>query len=189
MDVVEEVGRTLAANLRAARAQRGWRLDDLAAASGVSRGMIHQIESARSHPSVATLAKLCAALGLPISELVAMPDEVGSPAPRAEAKVTRHGRSVAALLFADGRHELWEHTLWPGHPIEDAVGHPLGTRELVHVSAGTLQVDVGGASFTVEARDGLALRGDRPHRYSGLGEEPAVYTVVVLYLGARDPRY
>ena len=188
MDLVEEVGRTLAANLRAARARHGWRLDDLAAASGVSRGMIHQIETARSHPSVATIAKLSDALGVPISELVETPAQVGTPAPYADAVVTRYGRSKAALLFADGRQELWEHTLLPGHPIQDT-GHPAGTRELLHVTQGTLRVDVGGASFTVPAQDGLALRGDRPHSYHNPGTGPAVYTVCVLYTGTRDPRY
>ncbi|WP_433184666.1 helix-turn-helix domain-containing protein [Actinoallomurus sp. CA-150999] len=188
MDVVEEVERTLAANLRAARARQGWRLDDLAAASGVSRGMIHQIETARTHPSVATLAKLCAALDVPISELVEMPAELGSPAPYADATVTRHGQSTAALLMSDGRHELWEHALYAGHPIHDT-GHPPGTREIIHVTQGILQVDVGGATFAVPARDGLTLRGDRPHGYRNDGDVPAVYTVVVVYTGARDPRF
>ncbi|MEU7893099.1 XRE family transcriptional regulator [Nonomuraea sp. NPDC049152] len=188
MDVVEEVGRTLAANLRAARAARGWRLDDLAAASGVSRGMIHQIETARTHPSVATLARLCGALDLPISELVETPTQLGTLARRADAAVSRHGRSTAALLLADGRHELWEHTLHPGDQIDDS-GHPTGTRELIHVTEGTLHIDVGGATFTVSALDALSLRGDRPHAYRNAGEATAVYTVVVLYGGAHDTRY
>jgi transcriptional regulator with XRE-family HTH domain len=188
MSLVEDVRQILAANLRAARARRGWRLDDLAAESGVSRGMIHQIEAARSHPSVATLAKLCDALDVPISELVEMPTQLGTPAPYAEATVIRHGASTAALLFTDGRHELWRHTLAAGHPIDDT-GHPAGTRELLHVTEGTLQVDVGGATFTVPAGDGLALRGDRPHSYRNPGPDPAIYTIVVLYTGARDPRY
>ncbi|WP_051467773.1 helix-turn-helix domain-containing protein [Actinomadura oligospora] len=191
MDIVDEVGRTVAANLRAARAHRGWRLDDLAEASGVSRGMIHRIEAARTHPSVATLAKLSAALGVPISELVEIPAQLGAPAPRAGARVSRFGRSTAALLYSDGRQELWTHTLRPGHPIHDT-GHPPGTRELLHVTEGTLEVDVGGAVFTVPAGDGLMVRGDRPHSYrnpAGDQGPDAFYTVVMLYAEAPDPRF
>jgi transcriptional regulator with XRE-family HTH domain len=188
VDVVEEVGLTLAANLRAARGLRGWRLDDLAEASGVSRSMIHQIETARSHPSVATLARLCSALDVPISELVEMPTQLGSPARRADALISRHGHSTAALLLADGRHELWEHTLHPGNAIHDA-GHPTGTRELIHVTAGTLHVDVGGATFVVPALDALSLRGDRTHTYRNAENQTVLYTVVVLYAGAHDARY
>lgn len=190
MDIVDEVGRTVAANLRAARAHRGWRLDDLAEASGVSRGMIHRIEAARTHPSVATLARLSAALGVPISELVEIPAQLGTPAPRAGARVTTFGRSNAALLYSDGRQELWVHTLRPGHPIHDT-GHPPGTRELLHVTEGRLEVDVGGAVFTVPAGDGLMVRGDRPHSYRTPADQEtdAVYTVTILYTEAHDPRY
>ncbi|WP_433214654.1 helix-turn-helix domain-containing protein [Microtetraspora malaysiensis] len=185
---VEEVSQTLAANLRAARGLRGWRLDDLAEASGVSRGMIHQIETARSNPSVATLTRLCSALDVPISQLVEMPTQLGSPARRADALVSRHGRSTAALLLADGRHELWEHTLHPGDAIHDA-GHPAGTRELIHVTSGTLHVDVGGATFVVPALDALSMRGDRPHTYRNAGDQAIHYTLVVIYTGAHDARH
>ncbi|GAA2415347.1 hypothetical protein GCM10010404_86980 [Nonomuraea africana] len=188
VDIVEEVGQTLAANLRAARGLRGWRLDDLAAASGVSRGMIHQIETARTHPSVATLARLCHALKIPISELVETPTQLGSLARRADALVSRHGRSTTALLVGDGRHELWEHILHPGDAIHDA-GHPAGTKELIHVTEGVLQVDIGGATFVVPALDALSLRGDRPHTYRAAEDRTTRYTVVVIYIGAHDGRY
>jgi transcriptional regulator with XRE-family HTH domain len=131
-ETISEVGRTLAVNLRAARTAQGWRLEDLAARSGVSRGMIHQIEAQRTNPSVATLARLCAALDVPISELVELPGQLGRKVRRSDAAVTRHGArglSETALLMSDGRHELWDHHLQPGDEIHDT-GHPAGTREL-----------------------------------------------------------
>ncbi|TDE01022.1 helix-turn-helix domain-containing protein [Jiangella asiatica] len=190
-DSVAEVARTLAANLRAARAARRWRLEDLAEHSGVSRGMIHQIENQRTNPSVATLARLCTALDVPVSELIELPGQLGSVHRRCDAAVTHHGvdgRSEAALLISDGRHELWEHELLPGDEIHDA-GHPAGTRELIHAIGGTLVVDVGSASFTVAARDALDIRADRPHTYRNAARHPARYTVTVVYTGARDDRF
>ncbi|MEW2386328.1 XRE family transcriptional regulator [Micromonospora sp. NPDC047707] len=188
---VAEVGRTLAANLRTARGSRGWRLEDLAAHSGVSRGMIHQIENQRTNPSVATLARLCAALDVPISELIELPGQLGTILRRSDAAVTRHGMhglSEAALLISDGRHELWDHWLHPGDEIHDT-GHPAGTRELIHVTDGILTVDVGSATFTVEATDALDFRADRPHTYRNVKRAPTRYTINVIYTGARDRRY
>jgi transcriptional regulator with XRE-family HTH domain len=190
-ETVAEVGRTLAVNLRTARTARGWRLDDLAVHSGVSRGMIHQIENQRTNPSVATLARLCAALSVPMSELIELPGQLGTVVRRSDASVTRHGvngLSETALLISDGRHELWDHHLQPGDEIHDS-GHPAGTRELIHVSEGILTVHVGSATFTVAATDALDFRADRPHSYRNVEPAQARYTVTVIYTGRHDQRY
>ncbi len=57
--------------LRAARQGRGWPMERLAAASGVSRAMISKIERGQSSPTAVVLGKLSAALELSISELLA----------------------------------------------------------------------------------------------------------------------
>lgn len=81
-DPAEAVGYTLAANLRAARQARGWRLDELATRSGVSRNMLQQIETCRTNPSIATLARVSATLGVSIGRLVEPPtNSATSPAP------------------------------------------------------------------------------------------------------------
>ncbi|MGP3990154.1 helix-turn-helix domain-containing protein [Streptomyces sp. 3N207] len=187
-ETIAEVGRTLAVNLRAARAAWGWRLEDLAAHSGVSRGMIHQIETRRTNPSVATLARLCSALDVPVNELIELPGQLGRIHRRSDGLVTRHGLSETVLLISDGRHELWDHRLQPGDEIRDT-GHPAGTRELIHVTEGVLTLEVGSATFAVAAPDALDFRADRPHAYRNAGQVPSRYTVTVLYAGARDRRY
>ena len=58
-DVNAAVGR----NVRSHRTRLAWTLDDLAARSGVSKGMLSQVEQARTNPSVATICRLATALG------------------------------------------------------------------------------------------------------------------------------
>ncbi|MET7331008.1 XRE family transcriptional regulator [Nonomuraea sp. NPDC005650] len=188
-DPADAVGHTLAANLRAARQARGWRLEDLAARSGVSRGMLQQIETARTNPSIATLARISATLGISIGELVEPPEELGKVARASEAVPRNQGR--ARLLINDNRppfSELWEFRMPPGEEIRTEA-HPEGTRELIHVHEGTLVVTVGGAEFTVPAGDALRMRGDRAHAYLNPGPGPVRLTMVVIYGGMRDPRY
>jgi|GEM_PF-1425060 len=56
---------TIGERLRAARRERNMSLADLARVTGLSKGFISQVESGKSNPSLASLRKLTAALGLP----------------------------------------------------------------------------------------------------------------------------
>ena len=58
----EDVAATVGHNVRALRQQRRMTIDGLAAAAGLSRGTVIQVESARGNPSIATLCNLAAAL-------------------------------------------------------------------------------------------------------------------------------
>ena len=66
----ERVTAEIGNRLRTARAERRWTLDELAARSTVSRRLLVQIEHAQANPSLATLLKLAAALGMTLTELV-----------------------------------------------------------------------------------------------------------------------
>jgi transcriptional regulator with XRE-family HTH domain len=191
-DPAEAVGYTLAANLRAARRSRGWRLDELATRSGVSRNMLQQIETCRTNPSIATLARVSATLGIPIGRLVEPPEELGRVVRAADTPARAGGRaSVTRLLINDATPpftELWDFRLAPDDEIR-AQAHPPGTRELLHVLRGTITVEVAGATFTVGPGDALRMRGDRPHTYRNPHPEPAHLTMTVVYPGLPDPRY
>src|ERR1700721_4353844 len=63
---------------RAERHARGWPIDRLAAASGVSRAMISKIERGESSPTAVVLGKLSAALELSVPELLS-PAPAGGP--------------------------------------------------------------------------------------------------------------
>jgi transcriptional regulator with XRE-family HTH domain/quercetin dioxygenase-like cupin family protein len=63
--------------LRAERHARGWPIERLASASGVSRAMISKIERGESSPTAVVLGKLSAALELSVSELLG-PREPGA---------------------------------------------------------------------------------------------------------------
>src|ERR1700753_446308 len=76
VDPVAAVGN----RLRTLRQGRGWPIERLAAASGVSRAMISKIERGESSPTAVVLGKLSAALELSISELLS-PETETRPGP------------------------------------------------------------------------------------------------------------
>lgn len=65
----------LASRLKAARVAKGYTLDRVAELSGLGKGLLSKVENFRVSPSLPTLAKMCDALGLSLSQLFEGLDE------------------------------------------------------------------------------------------------------------------
>jgi putative transcriptional regulator len=70
-----DLGAVVANNIRAERARRNWRQEDLAERLGWSRGSIGHLESGRRRPSVADLPQLCRVFDLPMADLLVGAEE------------------------------------------------------------------------------------------------------------------
>ena len=180
----------VARTLRAERAQRGWSLDELAGRASVSRGMLIAVEQARTNPSIATLCRIADALGISLGRLVEVDD---APAvrvvPRDEVVTLWRGPlgGRAELRFgaehpgpsgAAGVLEVWHWSLAPGETF-DGEAHPPGSREVLTVEAGVLEVDVDGGAHRAGPGESVAFRADRPHRYANGGDDPLRFVMVV----------
>ncbi|QJY45086.1 helix-turn-helix domain-containing protein [Pseudonocardia broussonetiae] len=183
-DVAAAVGR----NVRALRQQRRMTIDGLAAASGISRGTVIQIETARGNPSIGTLVALAAALRVGVASLVD-----GDAAPRvvvrraAEAATLWSSAAGSSAVFRIGTDppdvvELWDWTLQPGDGF-DGEAHPMGTVEVLSVLSGRLGLRVGAAGHELDAGDTVMFQAHAPHRYEGAGDEPVRFVMVVLQPG------
>ncbi len=175
----------VARNLVALRAQRGLSLDQLARAAGVSKGMLVQIEQARTNPSIATLCRIANALGISIARLV---EAAEAPTVRVvrrdEAPELWRGKgaSAARLLFGSEGPEIvefWEWTIAPGD-AHDGVAHPPGAYEILFCLDGALTLEVADRADTIAARDTLMFRADRPHRYANRARRSCRFTMVVV---------
>ena len=89
------VAQVVGTNLKEIRRVQGHSLDTLAAASGVSRAMLGQIETGKSVPTITLLWKVAAALGVQVAQLITDPDvphfTVTRRADREKAAVERSG--------------------------------------------------------------------------------------------------
>jgi transcriptional regulator with XRE-family HTH domain len=188
MQSPEDVAAAVGRNVRALRQQRRMTLDALAAASGVSRGTVIQIETARGNPSIGTLVALAAALRVGVASLVD-----GDAAPRvvvrraAEAATLWSSAAGSSAVFRIGTDppdvvELWDWTLVPGDGF-DGEAHPVGTVEVLSVLSGRLGLRVGPAEQVLDAGDTVVFQAHAPHRYSGAGEGPVRFVMVVLQPG------
>jgi transcriptional regulator with XRE-family HTH domain len=184
----DEVATAVGRNVRALRHQRRMTIDALAAAAGVSRGTVIQIETARGNPSIATLCNLASALRVGVGSLVD-----GDAAPRA---VVRRAEQAAPLwtspagstaVFRIGTDppdvvELWDWTLQPGDAF-DGEAHPIGTAEVLSVLAGRLALHLGGTATDLGEGDTVMFEAHAPHRYAAPGPGSVRFTMVVVQPG------
>ncbi|MFG2409001.1 helix-turn-helix domain-containing protein [Streptomyces brevispora] len=184
MTDLDRLTQSLARNLKRWRGERGFTLDALAARAGVSRGMIIQIEQARTNPSVGTTVKLADALGVSITTL--LDHEQGSPVrlvpvgQTVRMWSTEAGSFTTLLVGAEARGplELWSWRLMPGEGSASDP-HPEGTVELLHVTAGDLTLIVDGTPYTVPSGTSATFEAHHPHAYRNEGSEPVELTMAV----------
>lgn len=175
----------VAGTLRALRADRGWSLDQLAARSGVSKGVLVALEQGRSNPNLATLARISDAFGVPVTQLV---DVGGEPAVRISSpdasRVLWRGPSGGTGTIVGATDPPWAVELWRWEvmPGEEFGGdaHAPATREMVWVEQGTLTLTVAGEQHQVRPGECARFSGGRPHGYANQGSEPVRMTMVVV---------
>ncbi|MFD7614191.1 helix-turn-helix domain-containing protein [Streptomyces sp. NPDC059828] len=190
MSDLDQLTQSLARNLKRWRGERGFTLDALAARSGVSRGMIIQIEQARTNPSVGTTVKLADALGVSITTLLDFEQgpQVRLVPPEQAVRMwsTPAGSSTTLLVGADARGplEMWAWTLVPGDESASDP-HPGGTVELLHVTAGELTLVIDGESHAVPAGTSASFEAGVPHTYRNEGSETVEMTMTVAVPPAR----
>jgi transcriptional regulator with XRE-family HTH domain len=188
---VGAVTAAVARHVRALRAARGWSLDELAGRSGVSKGMVVQIEGGRTNPSIGTLCRIADAFEVSVARLLEATDRQDvRVVDLATAPVLWRGTSGGLGRLLAGTPgpqyvELWDWVISPGerHVAEEHAG---GTYEMLHVQAGTAVVSVDGADFPVDAGQTIRFPADRPHAYRNDGDERVHLVMVVVMPGEPD---
>lgn len=176
----------VAARIASLRKAHDMTFDGLAKRSGVSKGTLVQIEQEKANPSISTLCRLAAALGVSVADLVAPLGGDQSSVklvPAAEARTLwqgPHGGYAKLLAGTAGPDmlEMWEWTLNPGERFE-ASRHGRGTREIIHVIRGKLVLEVEGRGTLVAAGATAIALTDRPHAYSNPGKSAACFYMTV----------
>jgi transcriptional regulator with XRE-family HTH domain len=169
------------------RKKKGWTLEELASASGVSRSMLSQIERARVNPTLGVIYRIAQAFGLTISELVDAP----SVATRMEVirveDRTHHYRSdkfcrirTLSPLHLEKDVEFYELVLTPGGVLKSAA-HFKGTREFLTVREGRVRVVSDEDTCELGKGDSVHYPADVPHAIENVGEGEAAVFLVDIY--------
>jgi transcriptional regulator with XRE-family HTH domain len=179
--------------LRGERQRRGWSIERLAGASGVSRAMISKIERGESSPTAVLLGKLSAALELSVSELlsVAGPQSaLGSQACSGAGRVRRAAdtplwrdpdsgylrRQISSPAFPAAVTEV---TLPPAARVPYPAAAYAFIAQLVWVLSGRLTLTDGTAERVLAPGDTFELGQPLPREFRNETAEECRYIVVV----------
>lgn len=191
---VDLVSRAVARHVGDLRRQRGLTFDQLASASGVSKGMLVQIEQAKANPSIGILFRIAGALGVSVADLVEAAGD-GPPPVRlvqpGDGPVLWRGAaggSARLLIGCTGADmlELWAWELRPGEVYESSA-HGRHTQELLHVTAGVLSLRLEQDETLVPTGGSAHARTDLDHAYACAGPQTVNFTMVVLEPGRATP--
>ncbi|MBI3862800.1 MAG: helix-turn-helix transcriptional regulator [Planctomycetia bacterium] len=193
-ELADTITQHLGDRVRQLRAERGWSLQVLASASGVSRSMLSQIEREQANPTLAVTLRIAHAFGMTLGDLVQVPD--------ASSAITVIRANDRAYHFRSDKHcrirtlsplnlekdvEFYEVQLQPGGALRSAP-HFQGTREFLTVEKGQVRVESGRDAEVLHPGDSVSYRADVPHAIINAGSKEAVLFLVDIYTSAARPR-
>jgi transcriptional regulator with XRE-family HTH domain len=183
----EAINRHLGSRVKHLRATRGWSLEALAAASGVSRSMLSQIEREQANPTLAVTLRIARAFGLSLGELLEVPGAASAVTVIRAADRAFHYRSdkdcqirTLSPLNLEKDVEFYEIRLEGGGALRSAP-HFEGTREFVTVQKGAARIESAGDNETLEAGDSASYRADVPHAIINVAKGQTILFLIVIY--------
>lgn len=185
--VTDDLSQHLGRRLRQLRSERGWSLETLASASGVSRSMLSQIEREQANPTLAVTVRISNGFGMSLSDLLQMPTTTPTLSVIRADDRAFHYRSDKQIrirtlspLNLEKDVEFYEVSLQVGSALRSAP-HFEGTREFLTVQKGQIQVESGDTVDTLNVGDSANYRADLPHAIVNVGKGEAVIFLVDIY--------
>jgi transcriptional regulator with XRE-family HTH domain len=184
----EPSGRLLCSRVRELRRKRGWTLEQMSAACGVSRSMISEIERGGVNPTLAVACRIAQAFAMSLGELVDLPsvtqriDVIRADDRAYHFRSDRYCRiRTLSPLHLEKSVEFYEIVLRPGGALRSAP-HFEGARELLTAQRGRVRVASGGDSTELNTGDSAHYPADVQHAIENIGQEEAVLFLVVTYM-------
>ena len=174
------------ARVRSLRRERGLTIEQLAVATGLTKGFISQLERDRTAPSLASIARICDALGVGLGQIF----EHEPPA----ALVRKHDRPLAEgepstrnhllSLRDERRFQAIESEVAPGAGAGDELASLPGEVEFVYVLDGSLELRIGDETHLLETGDALTYALAKPHTWRNASTTKPLR---VLWLSVPNP--
>ena len=148
--------------------------------------MVVQMEQGRANPSIGTLCRLAAGLGVSVTDLLAESDVPSGAVQRVgadEAKTLWMGPKGGSAVLRVGSQgpdmlELWNWCLYPGERYESRA-HGVGTTELLYVDSGVLGIEADGKIHELTVGDCARALTDRPHAFACVGKKKTTFSMMV----------
>ncbi len=178
--------------VRTLREARRLSLRTLATRAGFSPSFISQVELGQASPSIASLERIAAALGVTLAEFFLPPNDevtVVRAAQRADYTSTWSNAEIS-MLGSTGAHSLMEPML-----LTLQSGGRSGSRPVAHqgeefafVADGDVCLTLADRVYQLRSGDAVTFRADTSHLWENTGTTPARIVIVSAHYPRRTPR-
>jgi transcriptional regulator with XRE-family HTH domain len=182
----ESMEQRIAAGIKQRREALSLSVNDLALRSGVSRAMISKIERVDASPTAALLGRLCNALGITLSSLIASAEAVPSlPLSRAKDQLswrdpeTGLRRTMISPMNTGSRVEIAQLELPPNASVSYERQQVAQYEQHIVVLEGSLSVMTEGQQIQLGAGDCLYRQVGPAHRFANSARRVCRYLVVI----------
>lgn len=182
---MKSIQEQIAENLKNIRKVKGYSYDQLASLTGVSKGMLSQIEKGESSPTVNTLWKIANGLQVSFSSLVEESKPAVSIVRLADkAAVTEENQLLNVFPFflfdALKKFEIYYMELKPGciHSSEQHLGN---VEEYILVCSGEATISIDNEKYVVGKGDSLRFLANIPHTYANHTTETTSCYLIMYY--------
>ncbi len=184
----EEIGEFVGRRVKKLRADRGWSLEELATASGVSRSMLSEIEREKANPTLTVTFRIARAFGMTLQELIESAEPSASKIQVIRAvdrgQVFRSDKQceirTLSPLNLEKDVEFYEVTLRPRGALRSQP-HFEGTREFLTVEEGSVRIESDQDVEEIAKGDSGTYRADVAHAIVNTGKGTALVFLVVIY--------
>lgn len=167
--------------LRRLRKERGWKLEDLAERTNLSRAYLSRLENGERQPSLSALLHVAQAYGVAFSSLFEPePDLESGVIIRAAETPMRRGNALSYASLSRGSWAFNLHPIrivLPGEREEGEVYQHEGEQWL-YVVSGRLELEIGDEKSVLEPGDAAHFTAENPHRLTALGGQDAEIILV-----------
>ncbi len=177
-------------NLRKIRTEKGFSLTKLSELSGVSKGMLSQIENHTTSPTINTIWKICAGLNVPYTALLEGKVQPTKIVRKAEItqQASPDGHYRVYCYYPDSDHhnlELFQMEL-DHEATYTSVGHSKVNRagqseEYIMVLAGQLTLEVSGETLVLNENDATRFDSTGKHVYQNTGHGTLKTIIINFY--------
>jgi transcriptional regulator with XRE-family HTH domain len=178
----------LASRIKSTRLSKGFTLERVAELSGLGKGLLSKVENFRVTPSLPTLAKICEALGLTMSELLDGLDVKPklSIIRRGDRREIERDRDQSDIRYFSLAHGRPDRNMDPFELIIPAHGGrreamPHEGEEFLVVLQGRIGFDFNGETMTMETGDAAYFDAEVAHRV--FNEEAEEARILCIFLG------
>lgn len=162
----EEMTHIIGVNLKRARLERGFSLDEVSAKSTVSKSMLSDIERGRKCPTVAILCKICDGIQVSLPSLLKAPEKIVEVVQKQEF-AKKEGLELQQMFEFDinTSMEVYRFRIAPNTEVP-AEAHSERVWEYIMVVDGTLTLILDDDQYEIKKGGAIRFLSNRKHTYA-----------------------